>query len=104
MAVVVTGNIKGFDGVGKSAVTVTFKVNQRSNPFPTGDFGSQELKTDTSGDFTVTLQEEILYVVRIPSLPVERTILIVTGTTGPIDLFDFWHAEDTALNFYGDDS
>ncbi len=104
MSVVVTGNILGFDGAGKSAVTLTFKVNQSSNPFPTGNVGQQEVKTDTSGDFTVTLQEDVLYVVRIPSIPVERTILLIADTIGPIDLFDFWHAEDAAFNFYGDES
>lgn len=97
----ITGKLKKFDGSGNAGKSLFFKINQQITPFPTGDAGRQEIKTNSSGDFTIALQEGVLYVVNIPAIKIDRVIL---APADDVDLFEFWQLEDENLNFYGDES
>lgn len=101
MAIVtITGNIRGFDGLGAANVSLFFRVNNEiKTDFPTRDFGRQEIKTDVSGDFSIDLQQGLLYVVRIPAIDLERTLTAPAEVTR--DLFEFWKQEDDDFFFFG---
>lgn len=101
MAIVtVTGNIRGFDGNGISGKSLFFKLNTKiTDEFPRSDIGKKEIKTDANGDFSIDLQQTLLYVVRIPSVDLERTFLAPEVAT--VDLFEFWRDEDHQFEFFG---
>lgn len=103
MAIVtVTGQLRKFDGSGISGQSLFFKLNTKvTEQFPRSDIGKKEIKTDTNGDFTIDLQQTLLYVVRIPVLDIERTIL--APEVGTVDLFQFWDDEDHNFQFFGPD-
>jgi len=103
MAIVtVTGQLRGFDGNGIAGKSLFFKLNTKiTDKFPRSDIGQKEVKTDANGDFTIDLQQTLLYVVRIPSVQVERTILAPEVAT--VDLFEFWEDEDHNFQFFGPD-
>lgn len=101
MAIItVTGNLRGFDGNGVAGKSLFFRVNpQIRNNSPTADTGRKEIKTDVNGDFSIDLQQGLLYVVRIPDYLIER--VLNTPAEATIDLFVFWMEEDHQFLFFG---
>lgn len=96
----VTGQLRDFEGNGAAGKSLFFKLNTKiKDPFPRSDIGKKEIKTDANGDFTIDLQQTLLYVVRIPSVNVERTLTVPEETT--IDLYEFWAEEDHQFEFFG---